>query len=320
MIIKPILPIWLVSILSLLSIYFIFKSIKEKSIDKKTFAIRLIMIVALFSISIRPMYPNGKKEILTSNIDILFVIDTTLSMSAEDYNGTNPRLDAVKDDVKEIVNEFPGARYSIIVFANGVNLLFPFIRDANVVTNSLDTLRVVSNLYADGSNLSLPVEEIKEVLISAEKKESQKQIMIYMSDGEQNGKKEIQSFSSIKEYIESGIILGYGTPKGGQMRKTDSYSTSEEIEYVDDRTTSYPYKKALSKINEDNLKDIADELNISYQHQSNLNVSELMKLESEQNDDDKDTTAYEDVYWIGAIIFIGAFLCDVSLNVRKIIY
>jgi len=320
MIIKPILPIWLVSILSLLAIYFILKSMKEKSIDKKTFAIRLLMIITIFSINIRPMYTNGKVEALTSNIDILFVIDTTVSMSAEDYNGTNPRLDAVKMDVKKIVNEFPGARYSIIVFANSVNVLFPFIRDSNVVTSSLSSLKAISTLYADGSNLSLPIEEMKNILISAEKKENQKQILIYMSDGEQNGKKEIQSFESLKEYIESGVILGYGTQKGGQMKQTNPYSASETIEYVDDKTTNYPYKKALSKINEDNLKDIANQLGISYQHQSSLNVSEFKKLESEQNDDDNDMTAYEDIYWIGAIVFIGAFLFDISLNVRKIIY
>ena len=48
--------------------------------------------------------------------DVLFVVDTTGSMAALDYDGDSPRLDGVRADIVELAAEFPGAHFSLIRF------------------------------------------------------------------------------------------------------------------------------------------------------------------------------------------------------------
>ena len=51
------------------------------------------------------MIPNGKAKTIADNLDILFVIDTTISMIAEDYDNNETRLSAVKKDCEYIIED-----------------------------------------------------------------------------------------------------------------------------------------------------------------------------------------------------------------------
>ena len=48
---------------------------------------QIIIALLLFLINLRIMIPTGEVPVLTNDIDILFVVDNTISMLAEDHNG-----------------------------------------------------------------------------------------------------------------------------------------------------------------------------------------------------------------------------------------
>ncbi|MCI8393807.1 MAG: hypothetical protein HFJ23_08835 [Clostridia bacterium] len=98
MIIHPILPIWLMLILCVILGIIIIK-------NRGNITRRMIIIALLFMINLRPMIKTGDAKMVSSNLDVLFVIDNTISMVAEDYAGGIPRLTAVKRDTEYIIDK-----------------------------------------------------------------------------------------------------------------------------------------------------------------------------------------------------------------------
>lgn len=253
----PIIPLWLMLIICLLLIVFLFW--KEKEIKKKKK--QVLIIILLFIINMRIMFPSKGAINLTNNLDVLFVIDNTLSMVADDYQYNKTRMDGVKEDCKYIIEELAGARFSVIVFNNSSQIMIPYTKDANIAQESIDIIHPLDELYARGTSLDVPLEDMQRVLQYSKEKDDAIRIVFYISDGEINSDDTMQSFNSLKKLIDNGAVLGYGTSKGGYMKVYDYYTEKEE--YIEDRT-NYPYEKAVSKIDENTLNKIAKELGIDY--------------------------------------------------------
>lgn len=109
MIIKPILPIW---IMGIICVAFMFIAIKSE--EHKSKLRRVIIIALLFMINLRIMIPNGKENEISTNLDIIFVIDNTISMVADDYEGEKTRIEAVKEDTSHIIDSL--SRFKIFTY------------------------------------------------------------------------------------------------------------------------------------------------------------------------------------------------------------
>src|SRR5690606_23478476 len=75
---------------------------------------------------------------------------------------------------------------------------------------------------------------------------------------------EPESFASSAKYVDGGSVLGYGTAEGGPMKQTTGRVTGsageDHIEYQGER--------AMSVIDEDNLKKVSEQLGIDYRHRT----------------------------------------------------
>ena len=133
MITNPIIPIWLMTILSMVAIIFVIynKQIKDIISNKKegkitdrqkklviryiiNSCIKVCIIILLFIINLRFMVLNGDSIAINSDYSVLFVIDKSVSMRALDYNGNNERVQGVIDDCCYIVDELASSKFSII--------------------------------------------------------------------------------------------------------------------------------------------------------------------------------------------------------------
>ena len=294
MIINPIIPIWLMIIIcAVLLIIF-------RPREKLRFFRQILIIVLLFVINLRFMEPSSNVVFIDNEIDILFVIDSTLSMVAEDYNGKTPRLSAVKADCEYIINKIPGAKYSVISFDNTAKIVIPYTRDTEITLDGINSINVLSELYARGSSLNAPKEVMKNNLENTEK--GRKQIVFFMSDGEITSEEKLESYSEIKKYIDDGAVLGYGTTSGGRMRVKSSYYDNTLGNYLQDRS-EWPYKEAISVIDETNLKQIASDLGIDYINMNKRsNIDSKIKKITNNNFKNSETesigTSYTDIYYI----------------------
>ena len=300
MIINPIIPIWLMVIICAVLL------IVLRPREKLRFLRQILIIILLFVINLRFMKESSNVVFVDNGIDILFVVDSTISMVAEDYNGKNTRLSAVKADCEYIINKLPGARYSVISFDNTSKILIPFTRDSEITLDGISSIDVLSELYARGSSLNAPKEVMKKNLENTE--DDRKIIVFFMSDGEITSEEKLESYSELKKYINDGAVLGYGTETGGRMRVKASYYDNSIGNYLEDRS-DWPYKEAISKIDEKNLKQIASDLGVDYINMNKQsNIDSKLRAVANNNFKNTDTenrnTSYTDIYYI----FSGA-LC-----------
>ena len=194
------------------------KSKKMTSIEMANIWIKLGIVILLFIMNLRIMIPNGETTMITTNMDVLFVIDTSVSMNALDYDGGKERMTGVIDDCCHIVDELAGAQFSIITFGDTAEKVVPFTPDGDMIQTELKTLKVVDSYYAKGTSLNLVKDVLEKTLKEQYEKRgtSNKLVIFYISDGEitKDGER-LESFSNINKYVSGGAVLGYGTTQGG---------------------------------------------------------------------------------------------------------
>lgn len=313
--INPIIPIWLMGIICILLLFF-----KRKG--KSNYIRQILIIVLLFVINLRVMVAGNDATNVSNNVDVLFVVDNTISMLAEDYNGDDRRIDAVKADCKYIMEQFPGASFSVVSFGNSVKKMMPFTIDNTMALQAIEVLNGQTEYYANGTSLNDVMEELNDILKN--ERETYK-IIFFISDGEVVNSEELKSYSNLGKYVDGGAILGYGTKDGGAMKPLKYVGDEETPEYLYYYDEDYNSIKAISKIDEGNLKQIASDLGVDYIHmtkQSKID-SEIDKLQSKiakqvaySENDSKN--GYMETYYFFAIPLVLLLIFDYIYYKRKI--
>lgn len=297
MIVNPIIPIWLMVIICVILL-----ALKRKGIVP--YIRQIIIVILIFIINLRIMIPDENVDGKTQEVDayVLFVIDDTISMLAQDYNGNTERLTAVKEDCEYIIDELYGARFSVISFNNEAKLMSPYTNDAEFAKSVISSIYPLDELYAKGSSMNVSKEQLINTAKNAYEKKDGSVIVFFISDGEINNNDELSSFADASQYIDTGAVLGYGTEAGGKMYVKSYYS--DEIKVIQD-TSSYPEKDAISKIDESNLKKLADDMDISYVNMNDRsNIDDILKsIKNTSNVSQKDASSegYKETYYIFVI-------------------
>ncbi len=233
--------------------------------DKIFTLMRLTIIYVLtLVIGLRPVLVETKYEFATKNLDVLFVVDNTISMWAQDYNGKKERMKGVTSDAGIIIDELAGSNFGLVTFDDTSHVLSPFTQDMQYIKDLFDTFKSPDSYYARGSDLSKPYQDVEALLLSSSRKENRKTIVFYMSDGEITNGKELRDYSELAQYIDAGAVLGYGSETGGKMKDTYGY------DYVYDYGE---HKDAISRIDETNLQKVAEDLGLTYMNMNSGNVA-----------------------------------------------
>ena len=343
MIVKPIIPVWLMILICIsLIIIIIFKYLIKKKAENKNqdrkikknlsnfnkfnFIIEFFIIILLFILNLRIMIPNGEVISTNLNVNVLFVIDTTVSMKALDYNNNRERFEGVINDCCKIVDNLNGSKFSIITFGGTCKRVIPFTTDSNDVKSELKALYVEKDTYAQGTSINSSKEILETTLKNeqAKKNSNSKYVVFYISDGEiTKDNEKIESFSNIKKYVVNGAVMGYGTEAGGKMLESSmlDYRYNGEpyyIKYYDDNNNLVD---AISKIDEKNLKKIAKDIGIEYINMNNSNnlntkLNEIKKLAEENKLGEKRAV---DIYYYFAIPILFLVIINFILKKKRII-
>ncbi len=197
---------------------------RSNTADKFFTLMRLTIIYILaLMIGLRPVMVETKYEFATKNLDVLFVVDNTISMWAQDYHGKKERMKGVAADASIIIDELAGSNFGLGTFDDTSHVLSPFTQDMQHIKDLFDTFKSPDSYYARGSDLSKPYQDIEALLLSSSRKENRKTIVFYMSDGEITNGKELRDYSELAQYIDAGAVLGYGSEAGGRMSDTYGY-------------------------------------------------------------------------------------------------
>lgn len=311
--INPIIPIWAMILISIFLLLFIRKG-------KFNYIRQIITVALLFIINLRPMVEDGNVPTVTQNVDVLFVVDDTISMLAEDYNGSERRIDAVKKDCRYIADSLPTANFSVITIGNMTDKVIPYTNDINLLYQVIDGLSGQSRMYASGTSLNEAVEVIKDTL---DNERDNYQIIFFISDGEITGNEKLKSYSELMDYIDDGIVLGYGTESGGPMKTISFAGDENEPEYLYIYDSNYNKVKAVSRIDENNLKSIASDMGVDYIHMTRQSaidekLSQIKKDVEELEYGKSEKKGYKDIYYFFVIPLAALLVFDFVYYRRKV--
>lgn len=316
MITKPIVPLIIaipvILILFGISIYSVTRR-KTRKRYKLLAGFRVFVILLMaFLINLRIMDKKFNATVEMKNLDVLFVVDSTISMWAEDYNKKDPRMKGVQKDVEYIIDELTGSNFGLIRFDNRAQILAPFTQDHETVKDAFSTIKMPDRYYAKGSSLNTSYDDMKALLESSNKKQERMTILFFISDGEITDGSQLRSFADLSDLVDAGAVLGYGTEKGGKMKADDYGSILYDPQTGQD---------ALSIIDENNLQQVAKDFDIDYIHMKDTSnvkyLVESIKSGSSLTVEKGDSVSYEDTYYWYAIPLIIMLLVELVLFIRR---
>lgn len=277
--------------------------------DRRSVATRVrrtVLIAALFLAILQPGVAQGRAVAATSDLNVFFVVDTTGSMVANDWNGTQPRLDGVRSDVLAMSEAYPGARFSLITFDSSAVVRMPLTSDTTALSAAVETLTPETTDWSTGSSITVAGPVVAQTVARAVQAHPERaNVVVYMGDGEQTASTPPEPFALPRDAINGGVVLGYGTSAGGRMNRTVNGAVQKNI-YVKDPSTG---TDAISRIDEPKLQGIADSIGVAYVHRSagdpitavtsTIRVKEVTRVVLDPNDE---TAGRAEYFWIPLIL------------------
>lgn len=277
-----------------------------KSILK--FVVLALAIAFIIIALINPKIGTKLETVRSEGIDIVFAVDVSKSMLAEDIAPN--RLEKSRQLVSQIINSLVSDRIGIIAYAGKAFPQLPITTDYAAGKLFLQGLNT-DMISSQGTAISEAIELSRSYFSDSEQTNK---VLIIISDGEDHG--EISAAEAANNAVNDGIkiiTIGVGDPKGGPIPIKRNgvilnYKTDQNGETV------------ITKLDEENLKAIAANGNGIYLNGRNTAaVVEALKevfdniekteFESQQVADFKDQ--FQWFLGIGfALLFIDIFLLE----------
>jgi Ca-activated chloride channel family protein len=284
MTVHPVLPWWLLLPLMAAAVLFLGWRLvlvlrpgpAGKRESRRDWLLRSAVVLLLLVAALRPGIPGGAAQAAAADVNVFFVVDTTSSIAAEDYDGSSPRLEGVRRDIMAIAGELAGARFSLISFDTNAAVRMPLTTDTTALDTMVSVLEPQVTAYSKGSSVTVAAKVLKERLTAARESHPERpRIVYYLGDGEQTSGKKPEAMRVDAGLVDGGAVLGYGTPEGGRMKENTGRGSGHDLGSDQDAGAGYIQDlsaggsgDALSVIDEGRLREIAGELGVPYVHRS----------------------------------------------------
>ncbi|MEO6638445.1 MAG: VWA domain-containing protein [Ginsengibacter sp.] len=234
------------------------KLVKQLTINfsPKKFLLKFIFFTIAFALCVIAVaglvIPDKTQKVNRRGIDIMFALDVSKSMLAQDIKPN--RLERAKQVITRIINNSPDDRIGLIVFAGRAYLQMPMTIDHAAAKMYLSSASP-DDIPTQGTVIS---QALKMCGAAFNLKEKTYKAIVLLSDGEDHDK---DALKVVKDLTGNGIMIntiGLGSTQGAPIMdpETNNYKTDEKGNMV------------ISKLNEEELSNIAEKGNGIYQHYS----------------------------------------------------
>lgn len=254
----------------------------------------------------------------TTDLDIFFVLDTSLSMNTEDMRGKS-RIDYAKEQLIELSSSLDNHRIGLITYNHIASVESPLSTDKGMLSTAIETTSTIDYLYANGSFAEIGLEKALERLFPKDDALSDRgKLVILLSDGSDSNSSRSEIRSTLNKFEDKNIpvyTIGVGTTTGG----TIPWFLDDEKKTVTSPANDRP---VISKLDEESLVNIAQRTNGQYLHIENIKQLETEIKSTQYNvvpNPNSQGTAYEETYHFFSIIsLILLMLVLLELNDFKI--
>ena len=292
-------------------------SIKEfllSRVNKNNINLKIILFCTAITFTIiaatGPQIGTKLKELNREGIDIYILLDTSISMNAEDVKPS--RMDKAKYELNKLINHLEGDRVGLIAFAGTAHLHCPITEDytaARLFLDMMDTKLIASQ----GTDVS---KAMRLAFNHIENDADKYKVILLVSDGEDHQGNALELANLAYENDITIHTLGVGTISGGP------------IPILNNATNKKEYKRKNGKVitsilNEQILYDIAMRTGgifVRIDNQANaINplIEKLNKMDKKQIKSHI-YTEYEDRYqiflFISLLLFIFEFILPTQIK------
>ena len=218
----------------------------QRSVFKPTlkFILLILALVGLILGLVNPKIGTKMETIKREGIDIVFAIDVSKSMLAEDVAPN--RLEKSKQIVSQIINQLGNDRIGIVAYAGSAFPVLPITTDYSVSKMFLQSMNTTM-VSSQGTSLD---DAIKLSSTYFDKGNKTSKLLILISDGEDHSEGATDAAAEANKNGMKIIAIGVGTEKGGpiplkQNGVVQSFKRDNNNEVV------------ITKLNQESLKEIA---------------------------------------------------------------
>ena len=223
----------------------------------------LISVAALAA----PVLSNQEKVYTSVGTDIVFVLDTSPSMSAKDVDGAQ-RIEAAKNAIYLLSSKNDGSRYGLVGLGSNAAVLVPPTSDLTFFTERLS--QIAAGNFGNGSAIGDGLSTAVCHLVSSS---AQKKCIVLLTDGENNAG-EIHPETAAQLAADNNItiyVVGIGSKGKVPIEYTDPVTKRLYSGYLD------------SNFNPASLKKIADIAGGRYFEAVTINeLSEILSTVAKQ--------------------------------------
>lgn len=327
--------LWLLPILITLILFFSRRAMKKMkaafgekalvslvaSIDLKKRKIKYslqILVLALMILALaRPQMGESVQEIKSEGVEVMFVVDVSESMLAEDVRPN--RLEQAKTELGKLLEKLAGSKIGVVAFAGNAAVLSPLTTDPAALRMYLDSLSI-SSVSTQGTDFRAAIEEASAGFhrggASTDEVTKVTRVVIIASDGEDHEPGALEAAQKVAKEGVRIFSLIYGTEKGAPIPERDGMGYLRG--YKKDRGG----QTILTTVKGDALKAIAEAgqgiaLHASFggQHIDQV-VTAINQLEKTQFDAAM-ATQYDERFQILAILAFFLLLIEIYLGDRK---
>lgn len=277
-----------------------------KSILK--FIIVILGLSALIIAIANPRLGTKMETIKREGIDIVFALDVSKSMLAEDIAPN--RLEKSKQIINQIINNLQGDRIGLIAYAGSAYPILPMTSDYSIGKMYLQNANT-NMLSSQGTALNQAISQA----INFFDNDQQSKLLILLSDGEDHGDGAKEASELAKEKGIKIVTISVGTTKGGQIPYKEN---GKIISYKKDSNGEI----VLTKMNAETLKLIAQETKGKYLDGNNTKTvvdnlqTVLSSIEKNESETQKIAEFKSQYQWFLGLGFLLLFI-DLLMFERK---
>ena len=278
--------------------------------SSKKFLLKFILFTTAFALCVIAVaglvIPDGSQKINRRGIDIMFALDVSKSMLAQDIKPN--RLERAKQVITQIINKSPDDRIGLIVFAGRAYLQMPMTIDHAAAKMYLSSASP-DDIPTQGTVIS---QALKMCGAAFNPKDKTYKAVVLLSDGEDHDN---DALKVVKQLTSDGIMvnaIGFGSAQGAPIMdpETNTYKTDDKGNMV------------ISKLNEEELSNIATKGNGIYQHYSSTDevAANIEKKLSGIGETTINDTSFESLRQFFQYILVLAFLLlviDLFISEKK---
>jgi len=238
-----------------------------KNFSPQLFAGKFVLFSLAFSLGIIAVAnlrrPGSAENISRKGIDVVIALDVSKSMLATDLSPN--RLERAKQMILKLMDQMPNDRIALVLFAGKAYMQMPLTIDhgaAAIFVSSAtpDAIPAQGTVFSEALQMSARAFNTKEGRFKS---------VILISDGEDHDEEALKTAENISQQGIMVCTVGIGSPEGAQIpdAATNDFKRDAMGNIV------------VSKLNEDELKQVAEKTKGIYVHfeSSDQTVNELMK-------------------------------------------